>query len=107
MRVAVCSWLVLFATGLAPPVARSAPDAPPLEKGTFRFAPLDDQKDVPEAYRLQPRTVRYEMQHLRDLPASEVRVFQVRFPSGLPSPHPENNTVHAEYYRPLKEGRFP
>lgn len=29
------------------------------------------------------------------------------FPSPTPSPHERNNTVHADYYRPVREGRVP
>jgi dienelactone hydrolase len=88
-------------------LAASVACAAPVENGTFRFSPVDDQKDVPERYRLEAREVRYEMALRRELPASGVRVFALRFPSPLPSAHEENNTVHAEYYRPTKPGPFP
>ena len=35
-----------------------------------------------------------------DLPLSGIEMFEVRFPSPVKSPYPENNTVYAEYYRP-------
>jgi dienelactone hydrolase len=43
----------------------------------------------------------------RDLPASGLEIYEVRFPSPLTSACPENNTVHAEYYRPKGKGPFP
>ncbi len=77
------------------------------ESGRFRFAPLDDQKDVPPRYRLDARTYDYQMDLKYDLPLSGVTVYRVSFPSPVESPHPENNTVHAEYYRPRGAGPFP
>jgi len=77
------------------------------ESGRFRFAPVDDQKDVPPRYRLEARTFDYQMDLKYDLPLSGVTVYRVRFPSPVESPHPENNTVHAEYYRPRGAGPFP
>jgi dienelactone hydrolase len=84
-----------------------APDRPPVEKGSFRFVPVDDQKDIPERYRLAERTFDFELTHKVDLPSAEVRISRLTFPSPVNTPHAENNTVHAEYYRPKAEGRFP
>jgi dienelactone hydrolase len=42
-----------------------------------------------------------------ELPASGVSVYRLRFPTALKSPQVENNTVHAEYYRPAGKGPFP
>ena len=42
-----------------------------------------------------------------DLPTAEVGVFRLKFPSPVVTPLQENNTVHAEYYRPHGEGPFP
>jgi dienelactone hydrolase len=78
-----------------------------VESGRFRFVPLDDQKEVPERYRLGAHAYDYEMDLKYDLPASGVTVYRVRYPSPVESPHPENNTVHAEYYRPRGTGPFP
>jgi dienelactone hydrolase len=47
------------------------------------------------------------MDRQRDLPAIGVTVYRLRFPSPVKSPTPENNTVHAEYYRPKGKGPFP
>lgn len=81
--------------------------APAVEKGTFTFRPADDQADVPERYRLQERTFSYEMDRKTDLPAIGVAVHRLRFPSPVTSAVKENNTVHAEYYRPAGPGPFP
>jgi dienelactone hydrolase len=78
-----------------------------VEKGSFRFAPIGEQTNVPERYRLDARTVEYQLEPKRDLPASGVRVFHLRFPSPVRSATPQNNTVHAEYYLPPGKGPFP
>src|SRR5947209_13964194 len=80
---------------------------PHAEKGTVHFQPVGDQKEIPERYRLDAHSFDYEMEPIRELPNSGVEVFHVRFPSPVISPCPQNNTVHAEYYRPTVKGSFP
>lgn len=80
---------------------------PPTETGTVTFRPVDDANPVPERYRLEPHSFKYELEQRRSLEKSGVDIFHLRFPSALESPHPENNTVHAEYYRPRGAGPFP
>jgi dienelactone hydrolase len=75
--------------------------------GTVHFQPLDDQSNVPERYRLSERTFDYTMKLLRTLPVCGVEIFQITYPSPVTSPTPENNTVYAEYYRPIGSGPFP
>src|SRR6478736_5646061 len=77
------------------------------ETGTVHFAPIGDQSAVPERYRLAERTFGYTMTLKRDLPATGIEVYHVTFPSPVTTPTPENNTVHAEYYRPKGAGKFP
>lgn len=95
--------LVLLTAALPAPAASLTP----VEKGTFSFRPLDDQKDVPPRFRLDDRTFTYEMDRKTDLPALGVTVYRLRFPSPVKTATPENNTVHAEYYRPHGAGPFP
>jgi dienelactone hydrolase len=95
---------VVLCFGLLAAAPLRAGDA---ESGSFRFTPLDGQKDVPERYRLGAHTYEYRMELKYDLPLSGVTVYRVRFPSPVESPHAENNTVHAEYYRPRGAGPFP
>jgi dienelactone hydrolase len=80
---------------------------PSTEKGTVRFQLLGDQSNIPERYRLGPHQFEYETQLKRDLPNSGLEIYHVRFPSPVTSACPENNTVHAEYYRPKGQGPFP
>ena len=77
------------------------------ETGSVRYTPRGDQQNAPERYRLAEHTFTWEMNPKRTLPLNGVEVFELRFPSPVKSPHPENNTVHAEYYRPKKPGPFP
>src|SRR5713226_3734395 len=82
-----------------------------IEKGTVHFRPAGDQKNIPERYRLEEHSFDYEMELTREMPNSGVAVYHVRFPSPVKTDCPENNTVHAEYYRPLRarsvsDGRF-
>jgi dienelactone hydrolase len=85
----------------------ASPAAGAIEKGTVRFRPVGDQKETPECYRLAAHTFGYEMRFKSDLVNSGVEVYQLRYPSPVVSPCPENNTVYAEYYRPKAKGPFP
>lgn len=78
-----------------------------IEKGTFAFRATDPQKNIPERFRLNDRAFSYEMDHKLALPAIGVSISRLRFPSPVSSPVTENNTVHAEYYRPIGKGPFP
>jgi dienelactone hydrolase len=62
---------------------------------------------VPERYRLEARTFACELEPKATLHESGVAVYRLRYPSPVTSPYPENNTVHAEYYRPIGDGPFP
>jgi dienelactone hydrolase len=83
------------------------PPAPAPENGTFHFTPAPDSHDIPPRYCLGERSFDYKLSHKIDLLSAEVRVSRLTFPSPVETPYVENNTVHAEYYRPLAAGRFP
>jgi dienelactone hydrolase len=80
---------------------------PAAEAGTFLFQPAADQSALPERYRLEARSFEYRLTPKVDLPACGVEVSRLTFPSPVSTPHAENNTVHAEYYRPKGAGPFP
>jgi dienelactone hydrolase len=82
-------------------------DAPGLEKGTVLFRPVGEQKSVPARYRLNEHRFDYDMTRVKELPVNGIDIFKLRFPSPVTSATPENNTVHAEYYRPRGDGSFP
>jgi dienelactone hydrolase len=102
MLMNVASLAVLAGCLSAAPVLRPAE-----EKGTVRFEPPASQEEVPERYRLSAHEFPYEMTVKRSLPVSGLDIYHVRFPSPVKTPHAENNTVHAEYYRPRGDGPFP
>ena len=96
-----------FAAHVLTALALTATSAAPIEKGTVRFTPSGDQKEIPERYRLEARTFDFEMDVKSELADSGIGIYRLRFPSPVVSPCPENNTVHAEYYRPRGSGTFP
>lgn len=91
----------------APARAAEGTNTPTLTRGTVDFRPLDDQKTVPDRYRLDAHTFDYEMESVRPLPLCKATLHRLRFPSPVVTEHPENNTVHAEYYLPEGKGPFP
>jgi dienelactone hydrolase len=82
-------------------------DPKPAETGNVAFKPADDQSGVAECYRLDPCEFAYELKPKRSLPVSGIEIYDLTFPSPVPTKHPENNTVHAEYYVPKGKGPFP
>src|SRR5262249_38904125 len=88
-------------------VPAATPAVAAIEKGTFRFADDADSRDVPARYRLKSRSFTYELERKTTIPCLHVSVYRLRFPSPVKSASAENNTVHAEYYRPKGKGPFP
>ena len=79
-----------------------------VEKGTVRFTPPADQSSVPERYRLEARSFDYQMSPKMEMRAIDVVVDRLQFPSAVKTASVENNTVHAEYYRPSHiKGKVP
>src|SRR4051812_33496114 len=99
--------LAILALLVLASVTRADEPSGDFEYGVAVFKPAGDQATIPERYRLDAHDFTYEMRPKRALPISGVDVFDVRFPSPVQSPHPENNTVYAEYYRPRKDGKIP
>ncbi|HET6573278.1 MAG TPA: prolyl oligopeptidase family serine peptidase [Fimbriiglobus sp.] len=89
-----------FFVGLLATLTPAAAVARPVTHGEVRFTCDDAARGVPERFRLAAHTFPYEQQLRYDLEYSGVEVYTVRFPSPVASPHPENNTVYAEYFRP-------
>lgn len=85
----------------------TAGESTPVEKGTVRFQPAGDEKTIPERYRLPAHPFDWEMAKKSELAGSRVEIYRLRFPSPVKTDCVENNTVHAEYYRPVGKGPFP
>lgn len=77
------------------------------EKGIATFKPNSNEKNLPERYRLGEHTFAWRLTPKLSLPASGVEVFTLTFASPVESRDLENNTVWAEYYRPIGKGPFP
>ena len=73
--------------------------------GTAEFRPSPAESSVPELFRLPAATFAYERETIRVTPGYDVS--KVRFPSPVETPDPANNTVHAEYFRPIGPGKRP
>src|SRR5262245_36019667 len=80
---------------------------PAAETGSSRYEPSCAQSALPERYRLDARTFDYRLERKHELPACGVVIDRLTFASPVESPHRENNTVHAEYYRPKAPGKYP
>jgi dienelactone hydrolase len=102
MRFAFASVVSFLALATA-----QAEPATEVAKGTVVFRPTGDQIEIPPRYRLDPHDFDYELRLQQSMPLSGFDVFELRFPSPVKTPHVENNTVYAEYYRPNRAGPFP
>ena len=85
----------------------STAESTAITKRVIDFTSNDVTNKVPEQFHLAPHKFPYEMELKYDLKHSGVEVYSVRFPSPVVSPHAENNTVHAEYFKPKKPGKYP
>lgn len=87
------SLIVVTALGLGPDPGPGA-----IERGRAEFRPTADEPRVPERFRLEPAVFPFESELRLETPRYTVQA--VRFPSPVVTPDIENNTVHAEYFRP-------
>ena len=87
------------------PDRQGAVDDVPLRIGRARPRERADEATIPKIYRLDSAPFRFEVEPVSL--AGGVAFSKVRFPSPLETDHPENNTVHAEFFRPFGAGPFP
>jgi dienelactone hydrolase len=73
-----------------------------VERGEVAFRPGPDESTVPERFRLEPAVFTYELEWVLETPRYSVS--RLRFPSPIATADPENNVVHAEYFRPVGHG---
>ena len=104
------SCLVLLALSCRGLAAESEPvGARPAEgvrTGEVRFEPAGDESQVPELFRLEPHTFSFRQSPVPTV-SRAMEIFEVTYPSPVETPHPNNNTVHAEYFRPTRAGKHP
>src|SRR5262245_37453722 len=97
------SWLLLGSL-LAAPVGAEEVERK-AETGTVHFVPAPGK--VPAYHQLDEHTFPFTLKSRTEFPVAGISVSDVTFPSPIESPHPQNNTVYAEYYRPTGKGPFP
>jgi dienelactone hydrolase len=71
-------------------------------RGEVTFRPGPAEATVPERFRLEPSVFPFELEPA--LTTARYDVFRLRFPSPVTTADPENNMVHAEYFRPSGGG---
>lgn len=71
----------------------------PTIAGEVRFDPSPTEQELPQQFRLSPSTFSYDQKPVETF-ATTFDIFEVTFPSPVVTPHPRNNTVHCEYFRP-------
>lgn len=81
-------------------------EAQPIRTGTVEFVPRSDEASLPKPFQLQPHSFEFEQTGVSTT-ASIMRVSKVTFPSPIVTPHPNNNTVHCEYFCPTTPGKKP
>lgn len=99
------SILLLLLCVFAPWREASAEEESPVQ-GIVRYEPAKDESKTLERFRLEPHEFAFKQQPV-ETSATAMRMFEVTFPSPVETPYEENNTVHAEYFRPTAEGRHP
>ncbi len=87
------------------PIGMSA--EPEIRRGEVQFEPVAKEGEVvPEPFRLTAKTFDFEQKPQPGW-AGDVEVSLVTFPSPVVTKHLNNNTVHCEYFRPAKPGKYP
>jgi dienelactone hydrolase len=99
-------WALLLVAAVATWARSIAAESAPPKTGVVEFAPVGDQSALPEQFQLKRHTFRYEQTPLPTL-GKVMTVWKVTFPSPVVTPHPNNNTVHCEYYCPTTAGAKP
>jgi len=84
----------------------AAADAPTTRTGTATFEPSRDEANLPARFQLQPHTFDFQQVSV-PTSAAVMRISKVTFPSPIVTPHPNNNTVHCEYFCPTTPGKKP
>jgi len=93
--------IALLAVGLSTAFVHAA-DRQPI-KGEVSFEPATTEGTLPEIFRLVTHSFPFE-QRFVDSVSTEMVLSLVTFPSPVVTPATENNTVHCEYFRPVKAG---
>ncbi|HEY2881356.1 MAG TPA: alpha/beta hydrolase family protein, partial [Pirellulales bacterium] len=99
------TFLAVVCPAINPIVA--AADEPAVRRGTVQFQPAaDEEHQVPAPFRLSAKPFEFE-QTAPHILTDGVVMSLVTFPSPVVTPEKNNNTVHCEYFRPEKPGKYP
>jgi hypothetical protein len=97
-------WLALVAWLAAPLAGLRA--AEPVREGTVTYTPAANEHLVAERFRLPEATFAFRQQ-AQETVCTKIAIWEVTFPSPVVTPHPNNNTVHCEYFQPLPAAMGP
>jgi dienelactone hydrolase len=93
--------MLLAAAGVAQRGTRGEPLAP--RTGVVQFECCADEAGLPRQFQLERHRFTFHQKPLVTS-ARNLRLALVTFPSPVVTPHPNNNTVHCEYFCPLGTG---
>ena len=98
----VSALLLAIATASAAAHSSASEKAEP-RRGSVEFVCPEGEASLPEQFRLNPHTFDFEQTPV-STSARTISLSTVTFPSPVVTPHPQNNTVHCEYFRPKAGG---
>ncbi len=79
---------------------------PPPREGEIHFDLTEKEGTVAELFRMKAHKFPFK-QEFQPTSSTAIEISLVTFPSPVETPHAVNNTVHCEYFRPLKPGKHP
>ena len=97
------AWLVLallVAAGRSG--AACGGEARTVTSGVVQYECAEGEASLPERFQLAPHSFEFEQSPLRTS-SRKLRLSRLTFPSPVVTPHPNNNTVHCEYFRPIRD----
>jgi dienelactone hydrolase len=97
--------VALYALAVLGALPLAAADVIP-HAGSVAFTPTAAEVSTPERFRMAEHTFPWQATPL-GADSDTVEVWDVTFPSPVVTPHENNNTVHAEYYRSKRPGKRP
>lgn len=74
--------------------------------GQIHFQPGPGEAELPEMYRLEAASFEFRQQAVSTT-ARGYKVWELTFPSPIETPFEVNNTVHGEYFCPVRQGKHP
>ena len=75
-------------------------------RGIVEFEPSAGEASLPAQFQLEGHSFSFE-ETPQATSGATMRISQVTFPSPVVTPHPNNNTVHCEYFCPTAAGKKP